>query len=620
MTPQATIFDFATPATVDARRHQRRSSSASSSRADYNGSITGVRFYKAAANTGTHIGSLWSADRHAARAGDVHRTRRPPAGRRVDVREPGRRHGRHDLRRVLLRARAATTRRRSGGLVAAVDNAPLHALANAHERRTASTPTAPTSTFPTSTYNATNYWVDVLYALPAPGQVDRRDRRRAAGATSANVTWTAPASGGPVDLLPDHAVRRLDRADAEDDHRLAAGDERDGHRPDHRARPTRSRVAGGQRQRRRARRRPPSNAVTPAARRSRRRRRPDVARAAGDEVRARDLDAAGQRRRQPDHRLDRDAVRRRRPRRRRSRSAPSATSTTVTGLDQRHGLHVPGHGDERGRHRARRRPPSNAVTPQATIFDFATPATADSGDTNAVELGVKFRADFDGLGHRHPLLQGGGQHRHAHRQPVDRAAARGSPRRRSPSETASGWQHVHVRQPGRDHGRTRPTSRRTSRRTATTRSPAAASRPPSTTRRCTRSPTATSAERRLRLRRREHASRPSSLQRRATTGSTCCSRRRRRPGAPTGVTATAGPGVGDGLLDRAVERRPGRRRTRSRRTSARPRRRRRRSPARRRPRARRSTGLTAGHGVHVHACAPSNPSGSGPESAPSERR
>ena len=31
--------------------------------ADVAGSVTGVRFYKAAANTGTHVGALWSADR-----------------------------------------------------------------------------------------------------------------------------------------------------------------------------------------------------------------------------------------------------------------------------------------------------------------------------------------------------------------------------------------------------------------------------------------------------------------------------------------------------------------------------------------------------------------------------
>jgi hypothetical protein len=39
---------------------------------------------------------------------------------------------------------------------------------------------------------------------------------------------------------------------------------------------------------------------------------------------------------------------------------------------------------------------SNAVTPAATIFDFATPAVIDSLDSGAVELGVKFRSAVAG--------------------------------------------------------------------------------------------------------------------------------------------------------------------------------------------------------------------------------
>ena len=55
---------------------------ASSSSPTRTAPITGVRFYKAAANTGTHIGSLWTRRRHAAGAGDLHAARRPRAGRR----------------------------------------------------------------------------------------------------------------------------------------------------------------------------------------------------------------------------------------------------------------------------------------------------------------------------------------------------------------------------------------------------------------------------------------------------------------------------------------------------------------------------------------------------------
>ena len=48
-----------------------------------------MRFYKAAANTGTHVGALWSADGTLLRQGDVHRRDRPRAGRRVTFAHPG---------------------------------------------------------------------------------------------------------------------------------------------------------------------------------------------------------------------------------------------------------------------------------------------------------------------------------------------------------------------------------------------------------------------------------------------------------------------------------------------------------------------------------------------------
>ena len=39
---------------------------------DVAGFVTGVRFYKGAANTGTHTGNLWSADGTRLAIGDVH--------------------------------------------------------------------------------------------------------------------------------------------------------------------------------------------------------------------------------------------------------------------------------------------------------------------------------------------------------------------------------------------------------------------------------------------------------------------------------------------------------------------------------------------------------------------
>ena len=58
VTPQDTILDFAAPATVDAGDLNPVEVGVKF-KTDFGGSVTGIRFYKAAANTGTHIGSLW---------------------------------------------------------------------------------------------------------------------------------------------------------------------------------------------------------------------------------------------------------------------------------------------------------------------------------------------------------------------------------------------------------------------------------------------------------------------------------------------------------------------------------------------------------------------------------
>ena len=64
--------------------------------ANTSGYITGVEFYKAAANTGVHTGSLWSLDRQLLATGHVHQRdgqRLADAGLRDACGD----HGRHDL-------------------------------------------------------------------------------------------------------------------------------------------------------------------------------------------------------------------------------------------------------------------------------------------------------------------------------------------------------------------------------------------------------------------------------------------------------------------------------------------------------------------------------------------
>ncbi len=102
VTPQATIFDFATPTVADSGDTSSVELGVKF-KADYDGSMTGIRFYKAAANTGTHIGSLWSsAGTRLAQVTFTNETGLGVADR--DVREARGRDRREHLRRLVLRS------------------------------------------------------------------------------------------------------------------------------------------------------------------------------------------------------------------------------------------------------------------------------------------------------------------------------------------------------------------------------------------------------------------------------------------------------------------------------------------------------------------------------------
>ena len=135
------------PAIVDARRHGLGRARREVHAPTWPGSITGMRFYKAAANTGTHVGALWTQRRHAARPGDVHQRDRLGLADR-HVRHARSRHRRHDLRRGLPRAQRPLLGHRRG---VRLGGDRQRAAARARQRRqpaTASTPTAATPAFP----------------------------------------------------------------------------------------------------------------------------------------------------------------------------------------------------------------------------------------------------------------------------------------------------------------------------------------------------------------------------------------------------------------------------------------------------------------------------------------
>ncbi len=192
---QDTIFGSATPATVDSGDGRSVELGVKFS-SEVGGSVTGVRFYKASTNTGTHIGGLWSSS-GTLLASATFTSETASGWQQVNFSTP-----------VVISANTTYVAGyfapkghysdTSSGLSSAVGTPPLTALANSASPNGVYAYSA-TSTFPTGSYKATNYWVDVNFepeAVTAPGQPTNVSATAGPGSGSETVTWNAPSSGG----------------------------------------------------------------------------------------------------------------------------------------------------------------------------------------------------------------------------------------------------------------------------------------------------------------------------------------------------------------------------------------------------------------------------------------
>jgi hypothetical protein len=127
--------------------------------ASSDGTITGIRFYKEADNTGAHTGSLWTANGTLLATGTF--TNESASGwQELDFSSP-------------VPVTAGTTYVASyhtstghyaftpAGLASAVTNGPLTALASGGVYAY-----GPADAFPADSFNGSNYWVDVVYSAP----------------------------------------------------------------------------------------------------------------------------------------------------------------------------------------------------------------------------------------------------------------------------------------------------------------------------------------------------------------------------------------------------------------------------------------------------------------------
>jgi hypothetical protein len=127
---------------------------------DVAGRVTGVRFYKGASNTGSHIGNLWSSTgqllatvtfANETASGWQQATFSQPVTITAGT-----------IYVVSYHTNVGFYSADSGYFTTALNNAPLHGVANG---------TSPNGVyayggtqFPTGSYNATNYWVDVVFS------------------------------------------------------------------------------------------------------------------------------------------------------------------------------------------------------------------------------------------------------------------------------------------------------------------------------------------------------------------------------------------------------------------------------------------------------------------------
>jgi hypothetical protein len=173
-------------------------------RADSNGTITGIRFYKASTNTGTHVGNLWSSTGQLL-ASAIFTGETASGWQQVNFLNP-----------VSITANTvyvASYHTNVGHYAddqnffaaTGVDNAPLHALQDGISSFNGAYAYGAGSTFPTQGFNSSNYWVDVVFSsAPAPpntGFLAPSANAPVSGAGDNNGFETTPANAQALDGL-----------------------------------------------------------------------------------------------------------------------------------------------------------------------------------------------------------------------------------------------------------------------------------------------------------------------------------------------------------------------------------------------------------------------------------
>jgi N,N-dimethylformamidase beta subunit-like protein/uncharacterized protein DUF4082/Big-like domain-containing protein len=136
-------------------------------RADVSGYVTGIRFYKGATNTGTHIGSLWTST--GTRLAQVTFSNETASGwQQANFATPVAIAAGTTYVVSYFAPNGAYSVDLNYFASAAQVNAPLRALQNGTDGGNGVYRYGSQSGFPSDTYSSSNYWVDVVFSTTAP--------------------------------------------------------------------------------------------------------------------------------------------------------------------------------------------------------------------------------------------------------------------------------------------------------------------------------------------------------------------------------------------------------------------------------------------------------------------
>jgi len=166
-------------------------------RADSDGYILGVRFYKSAGNTGPHIGHLWSPSGDGNPLSAATFVNESASGwQQVMFANPVPVSANSTYIASYFAPAGHYSIDSSFFATTGIDTPPLHALAAGVDGANGVFSQSSTSTLPTSSFNDSNYWVDVIYATAATHSLG--GIVSGVGAAGANITLSGTSSASTV--------------------------------------------------------------------------------------------------------------------------------------------------------------------------------------------------------------------------------------------------------------------------------------------------------------------------------------------------------------------------------------------------------------------------------------